>query len=150
MARVATHLSRYLLESAMTMPNPAVMAGSFAFCLLLIACSGSKNTASYSIATTGNAQRGKQLIRGYGCGACHIIPGIRSARGLVGPPLFEFGDRTIIAGELPNTPDNLVKWLENPRAIEPNNAMPDLGLSKVQATDIAAYLYTLRNSGQGQ
>jgi len=53
----------------------------------------------------------------------------------------------MIAGELPNTPDNLIRWLENPKAIEPKNAMPDLGLSQEQATDIAAYLYTLHRSG---
>lgn len=134
----------------MTVPNPTVVATTLAICLFLAACSGDKNTTAYSIATTGNAQRGKQLIRNYGCGACHIIPGIRSARGLVGPPLYEFGDRTIIAGELPNTPDNLIRWIEHPRAIEPENAMPDLGVSKAQATDIAAYLYTLRDSREGQ
>ena len=96
---------------------------------------------------TGNAHEGKYLIGQYGCGACHIVPGVRGARGLVGPPLYYWGDRTMIAGELPNTPDNLIRWLENPKAIEPKNAMPDVGLSKEQATDIAAYLYTLRRSG---
>jgi len=50
----------------------------------------------------------------------------------------------MIAGELPNVPDNLVRWIMNPPAIEPGTAMPDLGLSKQQARDIAAYLYTLQ------
>jgi cytochrome c1 len=62
----------------------------------------------------------------------------------VGPPLILFGERTMIAGELPNTPDNLVRWLENPQMIENGTAMPDLGLTVDQAYDIAAYLYTLR------
>lgn len=128
----------------------AAAAASIAICFTLAACTGGTSSGSYSIATGGNARRGKQLIGSYGCGACHIIPGIRSARGLVGPPLYDWGERTIIAGELPNTPDNLVRWIENPKAIEPRNAMPDLGLSKEQATDIAAYLYTLRNSGNGE
>jgi cytochrome c1 len=62
----------------------------------------------------------------------------------VGPPLILFGERTMIAGELPNTPDNLVRWLQNPSMVESGTAMPDLGLTTDQAYDIAAYLYTLR------
>ncbi len=50
----------------------------------------------------------------------------------------------MIAGELPNTPDNLIRWIENPPSIEPGTAMPNLGLSDKQARDAAAYLYTLR------
>lgn len=91
----------------------------------------------------GNPAEGKKLIVSYGCGACHVIPGIYTARGLVGPPLNFWGRRVLIAGELPNTTDNLVRWLMNPPAIEPRTAMPDLALTKQQATDIAAYLYTI-------
>jgi len=119
----------------------------FALCLALSACTAGSGAESNSMMATGNAHEGKQLIGQYGCGACHIVPGVRGARGLVGPPLYYWGDRTMIAGELPNTPDNLIRWLENPKAIEPKNAMPDLGLSQEQATDIAAYLYTLHRSG---
>jgi cytochrome c len=129
----------------MRLAEAAIGVLSVAFCLTLLGCTGGQKTNSYSIATGGNPEQGKQLIRSYGCGACHIIPGIRTARGLVGPPLYEFGSRTIIAGELPNTPPNLVPWIQNPKAVEPKTAMPDLGLSKQQATDIAAYLYTLRS-----
>ncbi len=95
-------------------------------------------------AGVGNPQRGKQLIAQYGCAACHVIPGIRLARGLVGPPLFDFADRTMIAGELPNIPVNLERWIENPPGVEPRTAMPNLGINPSQAQDIAAYLYTLR------
>ena len=41
-----------------------------------------------------------------------------------------FSRRTMIAGELPNSPDNLVRWLRNPKAVEPGTAMPDLGLTR--------------------
>ena len=47
--------------------------------------------------------------------------------GLVGPPLIYFSRRTMIAGELPNTQENLVRWVEHPRQVEPKTAMPDLG-----------------------
>lgn len=110
----------------------------------LSGCSGGSTTRSYSVALNGNARQGKEVIQAYGCGACHIIPGIYDARGLVGPPLTYFGERTMIAGELPNVPSNLVRWVENPVSIEPHTAMPDLGLSETQAEDVAAYLYTLR------
>lgn len=92
----------------------------------------------------GSPERGAQLVRSFGCGSCHTIPGIRNARGLVGPPLFFFSRRTYIAGQLPNTPDNLVRWIQDPQAIEPGTAMPTLGASEQQARDMAAYLYTLR------
>jgi cytochrome c len=92
----------------------------------------------------GDAARGKQAIVAYGCGACHEIPGIREAEGLVGPPLTRFANRAYIAGEVPNTPDQLVRWIMVPQAIEPKTAMPVLGVSAAAARDIAAYLYTLR------
>ena len=50
----------------------------------------------------------------------------------------------MIAGVLPNTPENLVHWLRSPQAVVPGNAMPDVGLSDAQARDIAAYLYAER------
>ncbi|MFP5236576.1 MAG: c-type cytochrome [Acidobacteriota bacterium] len=113
-------------------------------CFALTACTGGKAKGSYSVGDLGDAHAGKQLIRSYGCGACHIIPGVNGARGLVGPPLYYFADRTMIAGELANTPPNLTRWIEHPKQVEPNTAMPDLGVTADQAKDIAAYLYTLR------
>jgi cytochrome c1 len=113
-------------------------------CMVLSACTGGEVPRAYNAPGNGNAKHGRQLIEAYGCGACHIIPGVHAARGLVGPPLILFGGRTMIAGELPNTPENLELWIENPRAIEPQTAMPDLGLNGAQAADIAAYLYKLR------
>lgn len=112
--------------------------------VLLSGCIGGQSTGTYHAAAAGNPHRGKQLIVSYGCGSCHTIPGIYTARGVVGPPLYFFGRRTMIAGELPNTGDNLVRWLRNPRAVEPGTAMPNLGLNQNQAQDIAAYLDTLQ------
>lgn len=92
----------------------------------------------------GNAEHGKLAIETYGCGSCHMIPGVSVARGTVGPPLDFWSKRTYIAGEVPNTPDYLVRWIEVPQAIEPGTAMPNLGVPDGAARDIAAYLYTLR------
>ena len=92
----------------------------------------------------GDAERGRHLIEAYRCGTCHTIPGVRAATGLAASPLVSFSHRAFIGGEVPNTAANLVAWLRNPQAIEPRTAMPALGVSDVQARDIAAYLYTVR------
>lgn len=92
----------------------------------------------------GDAKRGHRLVAELGCGGCHTIPGVRNARGNVGPPLIAFGDRRYVAGMLENRPDNLIHWLEHPQSVVPGNAMPEMGISEAQARDIAAYLYTLR------
>jgi len=85
-----------------------------------------------------------QRITQFGCAACHTIPGIKGAKGNIGPPLIRFGDRTYVAGMLRNTPPNLVRWIREPQAVVPGNAMPNMGVSEADARDIAAYLYTLR------
>lgn len=108
-------------------------------------CRGGRDAAStFVIATGGDAVRGRAVIEHAGCGSCHTIPGVRRAHGLVAPPLIWFAKRTFIAGEVPNTPENLIQWILQPQSIEPNTAMPMLGLSERQARDVAAYLYTLR------
>jgi cytochrome c oxidase assembly factor CtaG/cytochrome c2 len=91
----------------------------------------------------GDADVGHRLIERYGCGRCHTIPGVKGADGLVGPPLIEFGRRSYIAGELQNTPDNLIRWIRHPRQVEPGTDIPELGVSTVEARSIAAYLESL-------
>jgi cytochrome c2 len=93
----------------------------------------------------GKVEQGRAAIEAYGCGSCHTIPGIASADADVGPPLTNFGARTFVAGELSNTPDNLIFFLRNPQLVNPNTDMPDLDLSAEDAAHIAAYLYTLQN-----
>lgn len=92
--------------------------------------------------TGGVPAQGQDAIRRYGCGTCHQIPGVPGANGLVGPPLSDFAHRDYIAGQLVNTPDNLVLWIMDPQAVEPGTAMPALGVTLEDARDMAAYLYT--------
>jgi cytochrome c1 len=80
----------------------------------------------------------------YGCGSCHTIPGIPRANTLVGPSLEHIASRMYIAGVLPNTPANMLRWLQNPPAVDPLTAMPNLGVTEADARDMAGYLYTLR------
>jgi cytochrome c1 len=92
----------------------------------------------------GNAQAGMADIRKYGCGGCHTISGVQGANGLVGPPLDRFAYRAYIAGRLPNTPDNLMHWIQDPQQVVPQNVMPNMGVTEQDSRDIAAYLYSLR------
>lgn len=85
--------------------------------------------------------RAVELMRYHGCGTCHTIPGVPSARGLVGPPLAGLKQRSYIGGVLTNTPENVTRWIQNPRAVAPRTAMPDVGVSEAEARVIAAYLY---------
>lgn len=91
----------------------------------------------------GDIDAGRRGIVTYGCGACHEIPGIAGANGMVGPPLDHMGRRVYIAGLLRNTPENMTRWLLDPQKIVPGNAMPVLGLTEEQARNITAYLATL-------
>lgn len=91
----------------------------------------------------GNVQRGKAALEHYECGVCHVIPGVRGARGLVGPPLSSYRRHVYVAGKFPNSPEVLVRWIQDPPALAPLTAMPNVGVSEAQARDIAAYLYTL-------
>lgn len=93
----------------------------------------------------GDPARGLALMATgvHGCQACHSIPGIRMPKGAVGPPLAGMARRAFIAGQLPNKPGVMVAFLQNPPALLPQTGMPSVGLSREQAIDIAAYLYTL-------
>jgi cytochrome c len=81
------------------------------------------------------------VMKAFGCGSCHMIPGVAGADGRVGPNLAGIDGRWSIAGRLPNTPANLVRWIMHPQEVDPGTLMPDLGVQAQQARDIAGYLY---------
>ena len=112
--------------------------------MLASACASRYDDEADANMVGGNPARGPQLIRSYGCGTCHTVAGVTGANGLVGPPLTGIAQRAYIAGVLPNAPDNLVRWIENPKAVDSLTAMPVMGVTPSDARDIAAYLYTLR------
>lgn len=118
-------------------------AAALAAVVLLGGCEGGRSEVPRVVVPGGSAQRGADIIQSVGCGACHHIPGIDGAEGVVGPPLYFWARRSYIAGEVPNSPDNLVRWVRNAHQIEPGTAMPNLGLSEQQGRDVAQYLYTI-------
>ncbi|HJW99834.1 MAG TPA: c-type cytochrome [Terriglobales bacterium] len=101
-----------------------------------------KSVAAVAQIVHGNPSLGPDKIRKYGCYTCHVIPGVDGAKGLVGPSLAGISGRTYIAGELPNSPENITRWIQHPHAIEPHTAMPEMGVTDEDSRDIAAYLYT--------
>ena len=91
----------------------------------------------------GNPEVGKEKIQQYGCATCHEIPGVATAIGRVGPPLTHMASRTYLAGQLLNTPDNMMHWIQKPQEFEQHTAMPDTRVNEQDARDMIAYLYSL-------
>jgi hypothetical protein len=107
---------------------------------LFAACDPPKlDSRLYSI--EGNPERGKELVRAYGCTACHQMPNIRAPTGRLGPPLHNLPERLYLAGRLPNRPDDLLRWIIDAPAIDPQTVMPNLGVTLADAHHIVAYLY---------
>ncbi len=121
---------------------PTLGASLLALAALLAGCGEEEPPPHLRIAGADPA-RGRAVITERGCGACHVIPGIRGAVAWVGPPLVEWSRRSYVGGRLPNAPENLIAWLRDPQAISPGSAMPSLGLTEREARDAAAYLYTI-------
>jgi cytochrome c2 len=95
-------------------------------------------------AVAGNPAHGKVALAQYACASCHVIPGIVAPPGRIGPTLVDMGDRTIVAGLLANTPEEMIAWIRHPQKVSPGSAMPDMGVSEQDARDMAAYLEKLR------
>lgn len=77
------------------------------------------------------------------CINCHAVKGT-VANGRFGPDLTHLMSRdTIAAGALPNTRENLEKWIKDPAAYKPGCLMPAMKLSDQDVDQIASYLVTL-------
>lgn len=111
---------------------------------------GFQQAAEQPLSSDPQVVRGQQLYLQKGCAGCHAIAG--TAVGQPGyPNLTNFGQRlTLAAGVLPNTPENLAAWLQDPQAIKPGNYMPDLGLSDDETAALVAYLLSLGRDGSQQ
>lgn len=102
-------------------------------------------TSSAPPAPAGNAERGRQLIAQYACNVCHIVPGTNGPQGRLGPSLAGVASRPAISnGVVHNTPANLRQFIQRPSSLNPQSAMPPIGLPDADAQDITAFLLTLR------
>ena len=120
-----------------------VIAGAVLAGAIVDAVDDRNDMWEHAAATTGgDPSRGEAIFIQYGCGSCHGVKHVRKATGMVGPPLDGIAVRAMIAGKLPNQPDNMVKWIRDPQQVTPGTDMPDLHVSQRDARDITAFLYT--------
>jgi cytochrome c oxidase subunit 2 len=90
------------------------------------------------------AQRGHDVFVERTCIMCHTIAGTAAGSG-VGPELTHIASRpSIAAGSLPNTRENLARWILNPQLIKPGVRMPPNPLPPADMNALLDYLETLR------
>ena len=93
--------------------------------------------------TSGLAASGFDAFMNGQCIACHAIQGT-PAQGIAGPDLTHLASRGCIVGcLLPNTPENLTRWIHDPPAVKPGSFMPNYHLSDEEIQQLVAYLQTL-------
>ncbi|HYD23424.1 MAG TPA: cytochrome c oxidase subunit II [Croceibacterium sp.] len=94
--------------------------------------------------TGGAALAGFALFQNRQCASCHAVAGT-PASGMVAPDLSHVASRrTIAAGTLPTTRDNLMAWVADPQAVKPGNNMPKVPLTEAELAALGAYLETLK------
>lgn len=132
-------------ESAATTTGvrATVLVLALALALGAVACREDLETKA-AMVTGGDPKVGRDELRAHGCAACHTIPGVPGATALAGPPLDHMASRAYVAGMLPNTPENLQRWIMHPQEVKPKNAMPEVPMTDASARHMTAYLYTLR------
>jgi cytochrome c oxidase subunit II len=87
---------------------------------------------------------GRKVFLGQSCVNCHRVRGT-PARGNYAPDLTHLMSRqTLASGMVPNTPENLRRWVADPQKIKPGCLMPAFGLTERELDDVVRYLLTLR------
>ena len=91
-----------------------------------------------------DATEGRAVFQGNACINCHTVAGT-VATGRFGPDLTHLASRdTIASGSLPNTPENLRTWVDNPSLYKPGVLMPPMHLNPHDLDAVTKYLTTLR------
>ncbi|MGP0065162.1 MAG: cytochrome c oxidase subunit II [Isosphaeraceae bacterium] len=81
---------------------------------------------------------------GQSCVNCHRIRGT-PAQGRFAPDLTHLMARaTLAAGRVPNTPEELGRWVDDPQQVKPGCLMPAFGMTGTDRDRILRYLTTLR------
>jgi cytochrome c oxidase subunit 2 len=90
------------------------------------------------------ALAGQKVFLSGACATCHAIAGT-PAFATNGPNLTHVGTRRdLAAGALPNTHDDMLRWIYNPQSIKPGTQMPATGLKADQLEAVVAYLRSLK------
>jgi cytochrome c oxidase subunit 2 len=89
-------------------------------------------------------QHGQMLFTSTACAMCHTVQGTL-ANGKHAPDLTHVGSRrTLAAGTLANTPENLKRWISNPQQIKPGANMPAIPMSNDDLDAIVSYVGSLK------
>jgi len=100
--------------------------------------------ASAHAPSDSSAMHGQSVFMQRTCIMCHSISGT-PAGSSVGPDLTHIASRpSIAAGSLPNTRENLGRWILNPHLIKPGVRMPPHPLSPADMNALLDYLETLK------
>ena len=90
------------------------------------------------------ARSGQSAFLKQSCVNCHRVRGT-SDKGGYAPDLTHLMSRqTLAAGMVPNTPEELRRWVADPQKTKPGCLMPAFGLSDTERDEIVRYLETLR------
>lgn len=89
----------------------------------------------------------EQIVSGT-CMSCHTVSGVEPLTDAPiqqpAPDLTHFGSRqTIAAGILPNTEEDLARWLRDPPDVKAGSKMPDYDLTEDQIEALVEYLRSL-------
>lgn len=90
--------------------------------------------------------RGEEIfMKSKPCFSCHAVAG-SNAKGKVGPDLTNIGERkTLAAGWMDNTEENLKQWIKDSKSIKPGSIMPSFpDLSDEDLKALVAYLRSLK------
>ena len=145
---IAVYLAAFLVLFANWLRNSDARyrAATFLLSLMLLlsGCGPNPQFEAWELVPGGDTRKAKVLIQQYGCGSCHTIPGVSGADGVVGPPLTKIALRSYLAGRIQNTPENMAKWIVNPKSVDEKTVMPVTGIKPDEAWHVVKYLYTLR------
>jgi cytochrome c oxidase subunit 2 len=98
-------------------------------------------TAAPAPAQGADYAAGEKLFMTKGCMGCHSLQAVGAPKGLIGPNLANVGARShIAAGWLPNTDENLERWIREPQTVKKGVLMPNLGVTVEEARALRAYL----------
>ena len=90
------------------------------------------------------AAEGKETFLHTACVNCHTVSGTE-AKGKFGPDLTHLASReTIASGTIPNTRENLRRWIEDPDSMKMGSQMPKMNLSSHDLDLITTYMASLR------
>jgi cytochrome c oxidase subunit 2 len=93
--------------------------------------------------TTPDARAGQHLFAER-CAGCHSVRGTPAA-GMQAPDLTHLASRRLIAaGQMTNTPEHRLDWVEHAQRVKPDSLMPSIALSASDAAALSAYLSTLQ------